>query len=153
LERSGAQREILCGKLGGDSNRVWRWLKNLVQPVRRPLRHLVAYGSTNKYRPVNRSKASGSSAIETPQAVYFPRPTATVLTTTPTVKAMDFGYRAAQLLVDRGADLTARAKLPGHYERPDETVVCTPLGYALLFPGDAVENKSVRLLRERGAME
>ena len=31
------------------------------QPVRRPLRHLVAYGSTNKYRPVNRSKASGSS--------------------------------------------------------------------------------------------
>ena len=26
-----------------------------------PLRHLVAYGSTNKYRPVNRSKASGSS--------------------------------------------------------------------------------------------
>jgi hypothetical protein len=30
-------------------------------PVRRPLRHLVAYGSTNKYRPVNMSKASGSS--------------------------------------------------------------------------------------------
>ena len=25
------------------------------------LRHLVAYGSTNMYRPVNRSKASGSS--------------------------------------------------------------------------------------------
>ncbi len=32
-----------------------------VQSVRRPLRHLVAYGSTNKYRPVNRSKASGTS--------------------------------------------------------------------------------------------
>ena len=32
-----------------------------VQSVRRPLRHLVAYGSTNRYRPVNRSKASGSS--------------------------------------------------------------------------------------------
>src|SRR5207248_10957256 len=26
-----------------------------------PLRHLAAYGSMNKYRPVNRSKASGSS--------------------------------------------------------------------------------------------
>jgi len=33
-----------------------------VQTVRRPLPHLVAYGSTNKYRPVNRSKASGTSA-------------------------------------------------------------------------------------------
>jgi Transposase IS200 like len=29
-----------------------------VQSVPRPLPHLVAYGSTNKYRPVNRSKAS-----------------------------------------------------------------------------------------------
>src|SRR4030095_3623767 len=26
-----------------------------------PLRHLMAYGSTNMYRPVNRSKASGNS--------------------------------------------------------------------------------------------
>ena len=33
-----------------------------VQSVSRPLRHLVAYGSTNKYRPVNRSKASGNTA-------------------------------------------------------------------------------------------
>ncbi len=31
------------------------------QSVRRPLRRLMAYGSTNKYRPVKRSKASGSS--------------------------------------------------------------------------------------------
>src|SRR3972149_497428 len=36
-------------------------LIGLVQSVRRPLRHVAAYGSTNKYRPVNRSKASGSS--------------------------------------------------------------------------------------------
>ena len=28
--------------------------------ARRPLRHLAVYGSTNKYRPVNRSKANGS---------------------------------------------------------------------------------------------
>src|SRR5579863_418274 len=60
-----------------------------VQSVLRPLPHLVAYGSTNKYRPVNRSKASGSSAKRPIQAVYFPRITATPLTMTPTVKAMD----------------------------------------------------------------
>ena len=34
---------------------------NRVQSVRRLPRHLVAYGSANKYRPVNRSNASGSS--------------------------------------------------------------------------------------------
>jgi ankyrin repeat protein len=65
----------------------------------------------------------------------------------------DWGLAVAQLLVDRGADLTVRVKLPGHYERADETVVCTPLGYARLFPRDPAGNKSVRLLRERGAME
>jgi hypothetical protein len=32
------------------------------QTVRRPLRHLAAYGSTNKSTPLNRSKAIGSSA-------------------------------------------------------------------------------------------
>ncbi|HEX9255503.1 MAG TPA: hypothetical protein VF938_08150 [Candidatus Angelobacter sp.] len=46
-----------------------------------------------------------------------------------------------------------RAKLPGHYERPDEIVECTPLGYALLFPGGATESKSAQLLRARGAPE
>jgi len=38
--------------------------------------------------------------------------------------------------------------LPGHYERLEEVVECTPLEYALLFPG--VEGKTVKLLRERG---
>src|SRR5206468_6311438 len=60
-----------------------------VQSVRRPLRHLVAYGSTNKYRPVKRSEASGSSAKRPTQTVYFFCATATMLTMTPTVKAMD----------------------------------------------------------------
>ena len=60
-----------------------------VQSVRRPLPHLVAYGSTNKYRPVNRSKASGSSARRPTQTVYRPFPTATMLTMTASVKAMD----------------------------------------------------------------
>ena len=65
----------------------------------------------------------------------------------------DFGLPVAQLLVASGADLSVRAKLPGHYERPGETVECTPLGYALLFPGGPDESKSVALLRARGAVE
>jgi ankyrin repeat protein len=63
----------------------------------------------------------------------------------------DYGYAVAQLLIQRGADLSLRVKLPGHYERSDEIVECTPLGYALLFPG--VQGKTVALLRERGAPE
>lgn len=64
----------------------------------------------------------------------------------------DGGPPMVRLLLDRGADLTRRAKLPGHYERPGETVECTALGYALLFGGDS-QRKTVALLRERGAME
>jgi len=37
------------------------------------------------------------------------------------------------------------------YERLDEVVECTPLGYALRFPGS--ETKTVALLRQRGAAE
>jgi hypothetical protein len=58
-------------------------------------------------------------------------------------------------LVERGADLSVRAKLPGHYERPGEVVECTPLGYAMRFPGDDHKNehKTEAFLRERGAQE
>jgi len=63
----------------------------------------------------------------------------------------DCGLLAAQFLMDHGADLSVRVKLPGHYERPGEIVECTPLGYALRFPGG--ENKTVAKLRERGAAE
>jgi ankyrin repeat protein len=63
----------------------------------------------------------------------------------------DWGLPVAQLLVERGADLSIRAKLPGDYERPAEVVECTPLGYALRFPGG--EGKTMMLLRERGAVE
>jgi ankyrin repeat protein len=65
----------------------------------------------------------------------------------------EWGFPVAQLLVDRGADLSVRVKLPGHYERPDEVVECSPLGYALRFPGGPSESKSVSLLRQRGAVE
>ena len=74
----------------------------------------------------------------------------------------DWGLPVAELLLDRGADLTIRVKLPGHYERPDELVECTPLGYALRFPGAdehsrgrlaSNESRSIALLRARGAIE
>jgi ankyrin repeat protein len=67
----------------------------------------------------------------------------------------DGGLPMAQLLVERGADLSLRAKLPGHYERPGDVVECTPLGYALRFPGNEHKNeyKTVKFLRECGARE
>jgi hypothetical protein len=63
----------------------------------------------------------------------------------------DHGLPVARLLLDRGADLSLRVRLPGHYERPGEVVECTPLGYALRFPGTA--GKTVDWLRQRGAVE
>jgi ankyrin repeat protein len=67
----------------------------------------------------------------------------------------DLGLRMAQLLVGRGTDLGLRVKLPGHYERPDEVVECTPLGYALQFQSESHSDtgSTVAFLRERGAAE
>jgi hypothetical protein len=74
----------------------------------------------------------------------------------------DWGLPVAKLLIERGADLTVRVKLPGHYERPDELVECTPLQYALLFPGadehsrgrvGSMQSGSVSLLRAHGTVE
>ncbi len=59
----------------------------------------------------------------------------------------DGGLAVTQLLLQRGADASVRVRLPGHYERPEEIVECTPLEYALRFPCD--EGKTVQLLRER----
>ena len=63
----------------------------------------------------------------------------------------DFGLAMTRYLVESGADLGIHVRLPGHYERPDEFVECTPLGYALLFPGR--ENETVQFLRAGGAPE
>jgi ankyrin repeat protein len=63
----------------------------------------------------------------------------------------DAGLPMVRLLVERGADLTIRAKLPGSYEEPGATVECTALGYALLFPGD--HGMTSVYLRERGGDE
>jgi ankyrin repeat protein len=59
----------------------------------------------------------------------------------------DAGLPLVELLVERGADLTVRAKLPGHYEAPGEVVECRPLDYALLFPGD--QGPTAAYLRSR----
>lgn len=64
----------------------------------------------------------------------------------------DGGLPVAQLLIERGADLAVRVKLPGDYDRPGEIVECTALGYALLFGGPP-QRRTVTLLRERGAVE
>ena len=64
----------------------------------------------------------------------------------------DGGLPVTQLLIERGADLTVRVKVPGGYERAGEIVECTAFGYALLFGGDS-QRRTVALLRERGAAE
>jgi len=64
----------------------------------------------------------------------------------------DDGLPVTQLLLERGADLSLRVKLPGAFERPGEIVEGTPLGYALLFGGES-RTRTVPLLREWGAVE
>jgi ankyrin repeat protein len=63
----------------------------------------------------------------------------------------DYGLPVVEFLVKQGADLSLRAKLPGHYERPEEFVECTPLEYARLFPGN--ENQTVALLSAMGTSD
>jgi len=69
-------------------------------------------------------------------------------------QADDGGVAVTRLLIDRGADLALRVKLPGHYERHGEVVECTPLGYALRFQATRSDTgRTVALLRERRAPE
>ncbi len=71
-----------------------------------------------------------------------------------TTQFADQGFPMAHFLVERGADLSVRVKLPGDYERPDEVVECTPLGYALRFQKEShSEGRTIAFLRERGAVE
>jgi ankyrin repeat protein len=66
----------------------------------------------------------------------------------------DRGLPMARLLLERGADLGVRVTLPGGYERLDEVVECTPLGYALRFQSESLyKGGTVAFLRERGAIE
>jgi len=68
----------------------------------------------------------------------------------------DGGVAVAELLIERGANLSIRSRVPGHYERPREIVECTPLGYALRFqnvPNRSDKARTVSLLRAKGAVE
>jgi hypothetical protein len=44
-------------------------------------------------------------------------------------------FRREISLVERGADLSVCAKLPRHYDEPEEVAECTRLQYATMFPG------------------
>ncbi len=66
----------------------------------------------------------------------------------------DYGLPVTRLLLDAGASLALRVKIPGHYDRPAEFVESTPLAYALQFPGEdwpGANAETVKLLRDRGA--
>ena len=66
----------------------------------------------------------------------------------------DAGVPILRFLLNRGADLTVRAKVPGHYESPAEVLECTALGYALRFkdePHGADKVATVALLQAEGA--
>jgi ankyrin repeat protein len=56
----------------------------------------------------------------------------------------DFGIDVVRLLLSRGADLTFRCQLPGHYEHPEEVFQGTVLDYSRKFSGLA--NQTVDLL-------
>ena len=64
----------------------------------------------------------------------------------------DQGMPITRVLVERGADLTLRVKLPGHYERPGEIVECTTLGYAMRFR-HITEARTIAFLQKHGAPE
>jgi hypothetical protein len=61
----------------------------------------------------------------------------------------DYGLPVTQLLLDRGADVTVRAKLPGDYERPGEVVECTPLGICAAIWGREPEENGDAVARTR----
>ncbi|MEZ5402550.1 MAG: ankyrin repeat domain-containing protein [Bryobacteraceae bacterium] len=61
----------------------------------------------------------------------------------------DRGLPMVRFLVEHGADLSVRARVPGYYERLDEVLDVTALEYAVLFPGDG--GPTQRYLRECSA--
>jgi len=61
----------------------------------------------------------------------------------------DAGLPMVRLLIERGADLGVRAKLPGHYEQPGEVVEGTPLEYAQRFLDESRSEGTIAFLRER----
>ena len=52
----------------------------------------------------------------------------------------DKGLEVTRLLLDRGADPTIQAKLPGRHDNPDDFVEGTALAYAFKFPGEGEQH-------------
>jgi ankyrin repeat protein len=68
----------------------------------------------------------------------------------------DYGLAIATLLLQEGADLAVQATVRGQYDKPDEFLPCSPLTYALQFPGSDwpdANAKTISLLRGHRAVE
>jgi len=68
----------------------------------------------------------------------------------------NLGMPVVEFLVQKGANLSLRVRLPGHYERPEEFADYTPLGYARDFPGNeshGTESRAVSFLSAAGAAD
>ena len=59
----------------------------------------------------------------------------------------DAGLDITKLLIANGADLSLKAKLPGAYDRPDDFPECTPLSYAISFPGDEFPGSNTQTIK------
>jgi ankyrin repeat protein len=64
----------------------------------------------------------------------------------------DFGLEAVRFLIASGADMTVRAVVPSEYDKPNETLNVTALGYAARFPHSEWEcHGTAALLKDAGA--
>jgi ankyrin repeat protein len=109
--------ELDCGKTGGRSLTVQAG--TLLHVAAEYNNAAAAKMLLDRGAGVNETGASGQTAVFHAVSQYD-----------------DMGLPVTKLLIERGADLAIRTKLPGNYERADEIVECTPLEYARLFGGE-----------------
>jgi hypothetical protein len=57
-----------------------------------------------------------------------------LLTSSATLRQVVRDDNGIMLLTERGADLTIRARVPGHYERPGELLDVSAAEYNAIFP-------------------
>lgn len=63
--------------------------------------------------------------------------------------ALSRSYRphSLQLLIARGADLTIRARVPGHHERPGEVLDVSGAEHCAILPATLAMDRRQKLLR------
>jgi ankyrin repeat protein len=59
----------------------------------------------------------------------------------------DWGLPVTRVLLEAGADLSVRARVPGSYENSEEVLDCSPLEYAQRFPGPDSPGSNCETLR------